>query len=978
MYSYLNPIKRAEIFSIAMLLTGLLISPPAFSQSGQPSLPMLTTPSPEATAMNRYGNYPVSLYTGLVDITIPIFEININGIKVPIEFKYHASGLKYDDVPMELGYGWTLMAGGTVSHSVRGTPNGRSFSGSGQQANPYFWVKDISDIQRYVNTRAGMPENDQTRLFYINNGIRYPYPNNNETNSEYYADSEYDLYEYNFLNHTGQTYFGDGNTIKVPANGLNAVMQGLLGVVTDNDGITYNFTQMDFDEWGFNEVWYLTKITSANKADAVTFDYTTLTRTSANAIKKPVIDQWFEWKTISNYNGAISIDYGHKGSGKTYKYYYPPRLNSITYRGGRIDFIYANTTSRNLSEIKIYDNRNVLFRTIKLIKPRTDWLDGIEFRDNAGAVQQTYGFEYNGTPDTSSGIDYWGYYNGSPLGAGYNSYIPNFTFSYYDNGKNYSYTIPGISRDPYLFYMQKGILTKIVYPTKGYTVFEYEAHKANNVIYGGLRIKEIRNYNHDNALVERKWYKYGTGESGNGRSAVASYTNPVNYIGDFYRETFLAENGFCTAVETPFPSYVFDRLGNTYYTKTFYPFPLTSYFVSGSTVVYPEVAEYSGTGSVANGKTVYKYTDTPDETYSRTFRGASQPQKYKTWYWKNGLLLNKEVFNSSNQMIYSLSNSYSYLLTSETLNLGSMQYADLVDIPDPYGFRKYDAEQIKNNLNEMYSMNFASLIDGTLFDYYNYYITKGMPVMTSSTEYSDGVITTTTYSGYNDIGLPGQMQVTKSNGDNQITKYKYPTDLSATAPYNSMVANNILTPVIQQEQYKGATFLSKSVNEYKNWGNNRFEPEIMKFQPTTSSPLENRIIYYNRDSYGNPLYISKDNADQVVYLWSYNYQYPIAKIEGATYADVKAALGNYTDTQVETLAAQSDPNVSLIDTNLRTYFKDRTALVTTYTYKSLVGILTMTDPRGVVTKYDYDNFGRLIKVTQADKVIEAYEYHYKN
>jgi len=54
------------------------------------------------------------------------------------------------------------------------------------------------------------------------------------------------------------------------------------------------------------------------------------------------------------------------------------------------------------------------------------------------------------------------------------------------------------------------------------------------------------------------------------------------------------------------------------------------------------------------------------------------------------------------------------------------------------------------------------------------------------------------------------------------------------------------------------------------------------------------------------------------------------------------------------------------------------AIVTTYTYKPLVGILTMTDPRGAVTKYDYDAFGRLIRVTQAEKAIGWYDYHYKN
>ena len=146
--------------------------------------------------------------------------------------------------------------------------------------------------------------------------------------------------------------------------------------------------------------------------------------------------------------------------------------------------------------------------------------------------------------------------------------------------------------------------------------------------------------------------------------------------------------------------------------------------------------------------------------------------------------------------------------------------------------------------------------------------------------------------------------------------------------------------------------------------------------------FEPRITYHNYNSRGNPLYITKDDADKVVYLWGYNYQYPIAEIKGATYSEVCIKMGNGNEqtgkTALNTIVAKNEPATEdwTSINNLRTQLPN--ALVTTYTYKPLVGIAIMTDLRGVVTTYDYDTFGRLEKVTQAGKEIEWYDYRYKN
>ena len=143
-----------------------------------------------------------------------------------------------------------------------------------------------------------------------------------------------------------------------------------------------------------------------------------------------------------------------------------------------------------------------------------------------------------------------------------------------------------------------------------------------------------------------------------------------------------------------------------------------------------------------------------------------------------------------------------------------------------------------------------------------------------------------------------------------------------------------------------------------------------------TSYFDPRLYYDKYDSKGKTLQIRTD-ADKIVYLWSYNYQYPIAKIENATYSVVAGILGQ---TLIDRVAAADPPasgDLTAIN-NLRSNANLQNDLITTYTYKPLYGMLTMTDPRGVVTEYTYDTFGRLQKVTKAGRVIETYTYNYKN
>ncbi len=69
-------------------------------------------PSPTAASLGKFGDIPVSLSTGIPNISLPVWEIREGTISVPITLAYHASGLKVEEIPGWVGLGWALNAGG--------------------------------------------------------------------------------------------------------------------------------------------------------------------------------------------------------------------------------------------------------------------------------------------------------------------------------------------------------------------------------------------------------------------------------------------------------------------------------------------------------------------------------------------------------------------------------------------------------------------------------------------------------------------------------------------------------------------------------------------------------------------------------------------------------------------------------------------------------------------------------------------------
>ena len=130
------------------------------------------SPSPEAHSLMQYSDIPVSLYTGVPNISIPIYTIEVGDYRLPITLQYHASGIKVAQEASRVGLGWSLHAGGAVGRIIQ---NRDDFDGYG-----FYMCADT------------VPQ------YYSSNILNQDNIGNEE------LDLESDIYHYNFADYSGK------------------------------------------------------------------------------------------------------------------------------------------------------------------------------------------------------------------------------------------------------------------------------------------------------------------------------------------------------------------------------------------------------------------------------------------------------------------------------------------------------------------------------------------------------------------------------------------------------------------------------------------------------------------------------------------------------------------------------------------------------------------------------------------------------
>ncbi|WP_373550644.1 RHS repeat domain-containing protein [Haliscomenobacter sp.] len=592
--------KSSFILYILVLLYGLPST--LLAQPVNKYLQDVNMPSPSAGSLGKYGEVPVSYFTGVPNISIPIHTLREGPLSLPVTLNYHASGIKTAEPASWVGTGWSLNAGGMISRTV-------------------LHIRDEDAAKGYLALGAGLQYSgsDVTEAY---NGTK---------------DSEPDIFSFNFMGYSGK-FSRDATTSTwriVPKQDLKIEHGTNLESfkITTPDGSIYHFGNLEFTDptlaggERYISGWYLTRIESPDLKYAINLTYTA----DKYTFRSPATTAYYKNAGTNPGSTCTSTGITMPSPFKIAQTYYYKnyidglRLSSISTSTETLNFV-ANTTRtdlepystgvpKQLNQITLNTGSGTNTYCIKwdfsydyfvdnssnqctstASDPHCQRLKLTQIKEQScdGADQkEPYVFEYEGATVVVNGqnkqflpnvlskaTDHWGFYNGVTTNNGLNVSVPPTTLNFGSFGVQ---TYGSANRNTNEAEMQKGTLKKITYPTGGNTSFVYEAND-----YQELTTVYTRQYVVDN--LTNCFQANGICCSPSQPVATATFTSTVDIAVDSFSLEMTSTN--CTS-----PQYCY----------------------AGPVSVSIEV-RYNGNNQLL---TVYNFNLSPGESYGKVIQKLS-------------------------------------------------------------------------------------------------------------------------------------------------------------------------------------------------------------------------------------------------------------------------------------------------------------------------------------------------------------------
>lgn len=548
-----------------------------------------------------------------------------------------------------------------------------------------------------------------------------------------------------------------------------------------------------------------------------------------------------------------------------------------------------------------------------------------------------------------------------------------------------------------------GLLKKITHPTKGFDEIEYERNKISKVTGVdpngnpfvteiqdtetiGHRLKSLKTFTNDASNFLEKKYSY---INANGKSSGIAPAKRAASIGS-----------------STDPMAMFGNNGSYY--NTLY----------GSDVAYSKVTE-----EIANKeKNEYYFSDAVTNSDSLASHLFSS-------YTQNLIVLMSRIQLSKSVERGKLYLTKKYDANNTLVFEETIKYKNFLNNSNPKKEISPDCTDCRITDDRFYIRANKHVDPLNINKYYGYYsvqpLTPYLPVRISTKQLASDNVTfleSTKNIDYNDKYLYWHSNPTKisTNVNGRIsTVYNYyPGDLLKTGgcytsncnfanlpnpgrkmlTYKQMVDDNIITPILTLSKNNFNKY-SLSENIFEKVGtSNRYRLTSERTNEMNSvfnnTNFENAEVFETRkyevyDSKNNLIQSTPKSGIPTTTIWGYHQTKPIAKIEGATYAQVMQAFNldpNNNDAYLQLpIVIKSDSDVNdateselLTElNNFRTHSSLKDFQVSTYTFDPLIGIKSITPLSGIKESYKYDTFNRLERILNVDdNILKEYKYNY--
>ena len=252
--------------------------------------------SAETADFIRYGNQSVSLYTGQVSVSVPLYHIKDKDFDVPLSLNYSGEGFKPASRPSWVGLHWSLIGSGVVTREIYGVPDDFShYEDSNGELAMGFW--------QAVQQRTYSPDDLFSFTDALSMQCNGSYCSLPPIDGKYY-DCEPDLFTFSMPGHHAAFMIDNRGNVQTSQKGYRVILTNMSAQSTANihpvvseitviapDGYRYTFGgSLESLEFSTNKVansvnnfasdmrscinaWHLTEIKTPNGRTLV-YNYT--------------------------------------------------------------------------------------------------------------------------------------------------------------------------------------------------------------------------------------------------------------------------------------------------------------------------------------------------------------------------------------------------------------------------------------------------------------------------------------------------------------------------------------------------------------------------------------------------------------------------------------------------------------------------------------------------------------------------------